>query len=55
MRVSLSLGGMLCWVIGVLCVVKVRVVLSLPFVPEKGGFLLTCTVSTGGFLIPWRC
>ena len=52
---SLSLGGMLCWVFGVLCVVKVRVVLSLPLVHGIGGFLLTCTVSTGGFLISWRC
>ena len=27
-------------------------VLSLPLVPEIGGFLLICTVSTGGFLVP---
>ena len=38
----LSLGGMLCWVIGVLRVVKVRVVLSLPFILGMGGFSLTC-------------
>ena len=52
-RVSLCQGGMLFLVIGVLYVVMVRVVLSLPLIHGIGGFLLICTVSRGGVLIPW--
>ena len=52
-RVLLSLGGMFFWVVGVLYVVMVHVVQSLPLIPGIGGFLLICTVSTSGFLIPW--
>ena len=48
-RVLLSLGGMLFWVIGVLYVVMVRVVLFLPFVPGIIGFLLIFMVSIGVF------
>ena len=54
-KVLLSPGGMLFWVVGRLCVVMVRVVLSLPLTPGIGGFPLICMVSTVGFLIPLRC
>ena len=36
-------------------VVMVHVVQSLPLISGIGGFLLICMVSTGGFLLPWRC
>ena len=48
-------GGMLFWVIGRLFVVMVRVVLSLPFVPETSGFPRIYMVSKSGFLIPLSC
>ena len=51
-RVLLSLGGMLFWVTGRLCVVMVRVVLSHHFVPGTSGFSLNYMVSISGFLIP---
>ena len=47
----LLLDGMIFSVTGRLCVVMVRVVLSLPYIPGIGGFSLICMVSTGGFLI----
>ena len=51
-RVLLSPGGMLFWVIGRLYVVMVRVVLFSPFVPETSGFSQIYMVSINGFLIP---
>ena len=54
-RVSLSLGGMLFWVIEMLYVVMVRVVLFLHFIPGIIGFHLIFMVSTGGFFIPLKC
>ena len=51
-KVLLSLGGMLFWVIGRLYVVMVRVVLSLPFIPGTSGFTRIYMVSTSGLLIP---
>ena len=54
-RVLLSLGGMLFWVIGVLYFVMVREVLFLHFIPGMIGFLLIFMASIGGFLIPLRC
>ena len=45
----LSIGGMLFRVIGTLCVVMVRVVLSLPLVPGTSGFPRIYMVSISGF------
>ena len=50
---SLRLGGMHCRGIGMLCVVKVRVVLFVPLIPGLGGFSLTYMALKGGSLIPW--
>ena len=50
--VLLSLGGMLSWVSGMLCVVMVRVVLFLPLTPGTSGLPQIYMVSVSGFLIP---
>ena len=49
------LGGMLLWFIGMLYVVKVRVVPFLLFIPGKIGFLLICMVFINGFSTLLRC